>query len=96
VRLRDDLAAAPGAANRDSLYPYGDARPRLRALSFAGDLFENVWSGLLPKAGSGAVGEIGAPVLAHYRLRFNFPAMRLTLARVAFHEKGPPDRSGGP
>jgi hypothetical protein len=93
VRLRDDLADAPGAVKRDGLYPYGDVRPRLRALSFAGDLFENPWSGLVPKADLGAAGEIGAPVLAHYRLRFDFPAMRLS-ARP--NEKGPPDRSDGP
>jgi hypothetical protein len=92
VRLRDDVADAPGAAKREALYPYGALRPDLRALSLAGDLFENLPSGLLAKADAPALGEIGAPVLARYRLRFDFPAGRLSLAR----EKGPPDRSSGP
>ena len=92
VRLRDDLADAPGAAKRDGLYPYGALRPRLRALSFAGELFENAPSGLLPRAGFDGAGEIGAPVLAAWRLRFDFPAGWLTAAK----EKGPPDRSDGP
>jgi len=92
VRLRDDLADAPGAVKRDPLYPYGVARPRLRALSFAGDLIEQAPSGLVAKPGFDAAGEIGAPVLAAYRLRFDFLAGRLSLAK----QKGPPDRSGGP
>lgn len=92
VRLADDLAAAPGAAKPKELYPGGVARPRLRALSFAGDLFEQLPAGLLPAAPDGSAGEIGAPVLARYRLRFDFPGGRLSLT----HEKGPPDRSGGP
>lgn len=92
VRLRDDLAGAPAAAEREPLYPDGEARPRLRALSFAGDLFENAPSGLVAKAGLDAAGEIGAPVLAAYRLRFDFARGRLSLLK----QKGPPDRSGGP
>ncbi|CAN7576126.1 hypothetical protein LJR225_004284 [Phenylobacterium sp. LjRoot225] len=92
VRLRDDLADAPGAVRHEALYPYGATRPRLRALSFAGDLFEDPASGLTAKAELDAAGEIGAPVLARYRLRFDFVRGELLLA----HEKGPPDRSGGP
>jgi hypothetical protein len=92
VRLRDDLADVSGAAKRDQLYAYGPVRPTLRALSFAGDLFENAPSGLLPKADLDADGEIGAPVLARYRLRFDFPRSVVRLAK----EKGPPDRSDGP
>jgi hypothetical protein len=92
VRLRDDLADAPGAAKREGLYPFGALRPRLRALSLAGDLYEQVPAGLVARAGFEADGEIGAPVLSRYRLRFDFPGGRLGLA----HEKGPPDRSGGP
>lgn len=92
VRLRDDLADAPGAAKREALYPYGATRPRLRALSFAEDLFEDPPSGLAAKADLDAAGEIGAPVLAHYRLRFDFVRGELQLSK----EKGPPDRSGGP
>lgn len=81
VRLRDDLANAPGAAKREPLYPYGAVRPRLRALSFAGDLYEAQASGLAARAEFDAAGEIGAPVLAHYRLRFDFVRGRLELAR---------------
>jgi hypothetical protein len=94
VRLRDDLAKVPGAGGRqDALYPYKDARAQLRALSFAGDLFEKLQGGLTSGAEDGAAfGEIGAPVLANYRLRFDFPGGRLLLAK----EKGPPDRSDGP
>jgi hypothetical protein len=92
VRLRDDLADAPGAARREDLYPDGALRPRLRALSFAGDLFENPSSGLVAKADTAAAGVIGAPVLSGYRLRFDLPAARLQLVK----EKGPPDRSDGP
>lgn len=81
VRLRDDLADAPGAAKREPLYPYGELRPVLRALSFAGDLYEAQPSGLDPRADFDAAGEIGAPVLAHYRVRFDFARGRLELAR---------------
>lgn len=81
VRLRDDLADAPGAARREALYPYGELRPRLRALSFAGDLYEAVPSGLEARADLDAAGEIGAPVLAHYRVRFDFIHGRLELAK---------------
>jgi hypothetical protein len=81
VRLRDDLADAPGAAKRETLYPYGPVRPRLRALSFAGDLYETQASGLDAKAELDAAGEIGAPVLAHYRVRFDFAGGKLLLAR---------------
>jgi hypothetical protein len=93
VRLRDDLADAPGAAGREALYPYGALRPRLRALSFAGDLFEQAPSGLLPRAGQAAAGEIGAPVLAAYRLRFDFPGGRLFLARARSTKAAPVLRS---
>lgn len=93
VRLREDLADAPGAARREPLYPFGDARPTLRALSFAGALFENLPGGLIARSDLDAAGEIGAPVLAQYRVRFDFAGARLELTR---NRKGPPDRSGGP
>jgi hypothetical protein len=98
VRLADDRADVPGAPRREDLYPYGPARPRLRALSFGGELFETLPSGLLPaaqgaEAGPAPVlGEIGLPALRRFRLRFDFPAGRLDLAKA----KGPPERSGGP
>jgi len=81
VRLRDDLADAPGAARRETVFPYGELRPVLRALSFAGDLYEAQPSGLEAKADLDAAGEIGAPVLARYRVRFDFVRGRLQLAR---------------
>jgi len=87
VRLRDDLAAVPGAASRDDLYPYGRLRARLRALSFADELIEKPRAGLVA-APFGPEGEIGAPALSRFRLRFDFPARRLRLAK----EKTPTDR----
>ena len=80
VRLSDAVASAPGAAKPRELYPYGVLFPRLRALSFAGVLSEDVPAGLLKAEAPGLTGEIGAPLLSHYRLRFDFPAGRLVLA----------------
>ncbi len=80
VRLSDAVASAPGAAKPKELYPYGVLFPRLRALSFAGALSENIPAGLLKAEDPGLTGEIGAPLLSHYRLRFDFPAGRLILA----------------
>ena len=60
----------------------------MRALSVLGELWENasagpVASGDLPP---GVLGEIGAPVLRRWRLRFDFAAKRLSLAPT---KKGP-------
>lgn len=82
VRLREGLAQAPGASPPEAVYPYGAARPRLRALSFAGDLYENLPSGLEAAPDLDADGEIGAPLLARYRLRFDFAHGRLDLAKA--------------
>jgi hypothetical protein len=90
VRLNDRFAAAPGAAKPQELYPYGLLRPRLRALSLAGDLAEQVPSGLI-KADAAEAGEIGAPLLFAWRVRFDFPAGRLLLAPK---RKGPGSRRG--
>jgi hypothetical protein len=79
VRLSDTLARAPGAARPKELYPYGVLRPRLRGLSFAGALWENLPAGLLKAEDPALAGEIGAPLLSHYRLRFDFPAGKLLL-----------------
>lgn len=79
VRLSDALAASPRAAKPKELYPYGILRPRLRALSLAGDLFENLPGGLIAAEDPTLAGQIGAPILARYRLRFDFPASRLLL-----------------
>ena len=79
VRLSDAVATAPGAAKPKELYPYGVLRPRLRALSFAGVLLENLPAGLIKAEDPSLTGEIGAPLLSRYRLRFDFPAGRLLL-----------------
>lgn len=92
VRLRDDLADAPGATARERLYPYGGARPRLGALAFAGDRYPAQPSGLTAQGELDAVGEIGGPILSRYRLRFDFAHDRLLVDK----QKGPPDRSDGP
>lgn len=80
VRLSDAAASAPGAAKPRELYPAGVLRPRLAALSFAGQLSENLPAGLTAAEDPALTGLIGAPLLARYRLRFDFPAGRLLLA----------------
>jgi hypothetical protein len=90
VRLNDRLAGAPGAAKPQELYPYGVLRPRLRALSLAGDIAEDLPAGLI-KADGDAAGEIGAPLLLAWRVRFDFPGGRLLLAPK---RKGPGARRG--
>lgn len=77
VRLDEALAGVPGAKAED-LAPYGARRARLRALSLAGELFENLPAGLTPPV-DGAIGAVGAPVLARWRLRFDFSRGRLSL-----------------
>jgi hypothetical protein len=80
IRLSDALAAAPGAPKPKEVYPFGVAFPRLRALSFAGRLTENLPAGLMKAEDPALAGQIGTQLLAHYRLRFNFPAGKLLLA----------------
>jgi hypothetical protein len=80
IRLSDALAVAPGAAQLKETYPYGVLRPRLRALSFAGSLSENLPAGLIAAEDPALAGQIGAPLLSHWRLRFDFPAGKLLLA----------------
>jgi hypothetical protein len=80
VRISDALARAPGAPKPKELYPYGVAFPRLRALSFAGRLSENLPAGLVKAEDPELAGPLGAPLLSHWRLRFDFPAGRLLLA----------------
>ena len=79
VRLSDALAKVPGAAKPKELYPYGVSRPRLRAMSLAGALFEDLPSGLVQAEDPQLAGELGAPALRGWRLRFDFPAGRLIL-----------------
>lgn len=94
VRISDAAAtSAPASRKPQELYPYGRLRPPLRALSFAQQLYENPPSGLLGAGETGgALGEIGAPALRGFRLRFDFPSGRLRLAK----QKGPPGRPAGP
>jgi hypothetical protein len=86
LRISDAVAAAPGAAKPRELYPYGVLRPRLRALSLAGRIAEQLPAGLLKTEDPALMGEIGAPLLWAWRVRFDFPANRLLLAP---NEKGP-------
>ncbi len=77
MRLDADLATVPGAAKPQELVPYGEGRAKLRAASFGGQLFENLDGGLVKD--QAAAGVIGAPLLARWRLRFDFPRGRLLL-----------------
>ena len=51
-----------------------------RSYRFLASLSENLPAGLVKAEDPGLTGEIGAPLLSHYRLRFDFPAGRLLLA----------------
>lgn len=79
VRLADDLAEAPGVAEAAELYPDGIWFARLPQVAFAGAVGRDVAAGLMPPEGD-VVGVLGGPVLAHFRLRFDFPAGRLVVA----------------
>jgi hypothetical protein len=80
VRISDALAKVSGAGKPQELYPYGVLRPRLRALSLAGRIAEQARAGLIKPEDPRLAGEIGAPLLSAWRLRFDFPAGRLRLA----------------
>lgn len=80
VRVSDAYASAPGAPTPREVYPYGVLRPRLRALSLAGETAEALPAGLVKPADPQLAGEIGAPLLFAWRVRFDFPAGRLLLA----------------
>jgi hypothetical protein len=79
LRLSDAVANVARAARPKELYPYGVYRPRLRAFSFAGVLAENLPSGLMKAEDPALAGQIGAPILSRWRLRFDFPNGRLLL-----------------
>ncbi len=76
IRLADDLAQAAGAAETKELYPAGVWMARLPQVRFAGATGRDVAAGLMTPEGDVA-GVIGGLVLAHFRLRFDFPASRL-------------------
>ena len=79
VRLADDLAQVPNAAKPDELQPQGVWLARLPQVRFAGSVGRDVAAGLMPPQGD-VVGVLGGEVLAHFRLRFDFPAGTLTAA----------------
>lgn len=79
VRLADDLAQTPGATRIQELYPEGVWLARLPQVRFAGGLGRDVAAGLMKPEG-GVAGILGGSVLAHFRLRFDFPAGRLVAA----------------
>lgn len=80
VRLADDLATAPGASKPDELYPQGVWLARLaEAVSPFGALKDPA-AGLMKPQGAEA-GVLGALALRGRRLRFDFPAGKLYVAR---------------
>lgn len=78
IRLADDLAHA-ATVKPDDLYPGGGWLTPLPQVSFAGRTGQDVGVGLMKPQGE-IVGVLGGPVLAHWRLRFDFPASRLIVA----------------
>ena len=82
VRLDAAEANVPEAKQPQALMTYGPARARLRALSLAGRLWEELPAGLVAQGDlpQGALGVIGAPVLSAWRLRFDLARGRLELA----------------
>jgi len=81
VRLADDVASVSGTDRPQELHPAGVWLARLGELGLAGRGFADQAAGLQPPQGE-AAGTIGGPVLARYRLRFDFPAGRLLLSPV--------------
>ena len=100
VRLADDLAQAPGALRPEELYAQGVWLARLPQVTFAGSVGRDVAAGLMAPEGD-VVGLLGAQVLAHFQLRFDFPAGRLVVAPEiettrAPQRKGPGHHRGPP
>lgn len=83
VRIADDLAqAVPGTLQKpQELYPDGVWLARLPQVSFAGATGLDAGAGLMKPEGD-VVGLLGAEVLAHFRLRFDFPAGKLVAQPV--------------
>ena len=81
VRLADDLAQTPSLAETKELYPEGAWLARLPEVDFAGATGRDVAAGLMKPDGD-VVGVLGGQVLAHFRLRFDFPASRLIVDPV--------------
>jgi len=81
LRIADDLAQAPRAWRPEELYPDGVWLARLPQVEFAGAVGLDAGAGLMKPEGD-VVGLLGAPVLAHFRLRFDFPAGKLIVQPV--------------
>jgi hypothetical protein len=81
VRLADDLARAPGAAETKELYSDGVWLARLPEVDFAGATGRDVAAGLMKPEGD-VVGVLGGSVLAHFHLRFDFPGGKLMVDPV--------------
>lgn len=81
IRLADDLASVPGAEKAAELYPEGVWLARLPQVAFARAVGRDVPAGLMKPDGAVA-GVLGGPALAHFRLRFDFPAARLTVVPI--------------
>lgn len=79
VRLADDLASVSGTDRPQELQPQGVWLAHLLQLGFAGRRIEDQGAGLAPASGE-AAGAIGGPVLARFRLRFDFPRGKLLVA----------------
>jgi hypothetical protein len=92
VRLDSRLARAPEIEKREEILAHGGVRGRLKAASFGGVLLQDLSAGLTDTEDPALAGTLGAPLLAHWRLRFDFPARQLHLA----HEKGLPAETGRP
>lgn len=82
VRLDARQGMVRHGGKPETLLPYGPGRARLRALSFSGELLENLPAGLVAPADlpPGALGEIGPAVLSGWRVRFDVAHGRLWLA----------------
>jgi hypothetical protein len=80
IRIGDALGRVQGAKKPRELYPYGVLRPRLRALALADQIAEQLPAGLIKSEDPALAGEIGAPLLWAWRVRFDFAAGRLLLA----------------
>lgn len=79
VRLADDLARTD--VETQELYPQGAWLGRLPEVDFGGARGRDVAAGLMKPEGD-VVGVLGGQVLAHFRLRFDFPNGRLIVDPV--------------
>lgn len=82
IRLDNRLARAPSdVAEPNRLLPNGGTMGRLAAVSIAGQLAVRPSAGLEQGEDADLAGSIGGPLLAAWRLRFDFPRKQLLLSR---------------